>query len=322
MTEYLLEIKNMKVTLGSGDKALRIIRGFDLCMNKGEIVGILGESGSGKTVSSNMIARIYGNDEGRIDSGEIIFKGQDITKFNDKEMNNIRGRQISYIFQNPSQALNPYKRVGKQLEDLMKTHGLEYTKELILEAMAEVGLDRADTVYDMFPFQLSGGQNQRIMICQSILCRPDLLIADEPTSSIDAMLRKKILDLLIGINKKYGMAIIFITHDFDVAKYLCGRLVIMYGGIVVEEGELRRLLNSPMHPYTEELIRCAGSLDTQAEYLYSLEGSPPIPAEFKDECPFYERCRYRVPSCRDSMPEMIESSHGKTRCPVRLGKGE
>ncbi|MCK5758191.1 MAG: ABC transporter ATP-binding protein, partial [Clostridiales bacterium] len=285
MNKNLLEIKNMKVSLYNGDKSLKIIRGFNLTLNSGEIVGVLGESGSGKTVSSSMIARIYSPLEGKIDNGSIFFKGVDLANLNEVEMNKIRGKQISYIFQNPSNALNPYKKVGKQLEDLMKTHDLEYSKSLILNVMEEVGLTGVEIVYDMFPFQLSGGQNQRIMICQSILCKPDLLIADEPTSSIDAMLRKKILDLLIKINKKYNMAIIFITHDFDVAKYLCDRLLIMYGGLVVEEGKIENIFANPMHPYTEELIKCASSLDTKEEYLYSLEGSPPIPAEFKDECP-------------------------------------
>ncbi len=320
MNINLLEIKNMKVSLYNGDKSLQIIRGFNLTLNSGEIVGVLGESGSGKTVSSSMIARIYSPIEGKIDSGTIKFKGTDLATLNENEMNKIRGKQISYIFQNPSKALNPYKKVGKQLEDLMQTHDLEYTKSIILNAMEEVGLTGVEIVYDMFPFQLSGGQNQRIMICQSILCKPDLLIADEPTSSIDAMLRKKILNLLIKINKKYNMAIIFITHDFDVAKYLCDRLLIMYGGLVVEEGKIGDIFANPMHPYTEELIKCASSLDTKEEYLYSLEGSPPIPTEFKDECPFYSRCKYRVPSCNEQIPEMIITEHGKTRCPVRFNK--
>jgi len=320
MSEKLLEIKNMKVSLHNGDKLLQIIRGFDLQLNSGEIVGVLGESGSGKTVASSMIARIYGSDEGSIDNGSVIFKGTELTELNESDMNKIRGKQISYIFQNPSQALNPYKKVGKQLEDLMKVHGFEYSKNLILSSMKEVGLTGVETVYDMFPFQLSGGQNQRIMICQSILCKPELLIADEPTSSIDAMLRKKILDLLIKINHKYNMAIIFITHDFDVAKYLCNRLVIMYGGLVVEEGKIEDIFANPQHPYTEELIKCAGSMDTKEEYLYSLDGSPPIPVEFKDECPFYNRCRYRIPSCKDRIPEVITTEHGKTRCSVRFDK--
>lgn len=322
MSEVLLKIKNMKVSLNNSNRLLQIIRGFDLEINEGEVIGILGESGSGKTVSSSMIAQIYGSDESNIDSGEIIYKGTNLVDLNEIEMNKIRGKQISYIFQNPSNALNPYKKVGKQLEDLMKTHDLKFTKTLILNAMEEVGLTGVDTVYDMFPFQLSGGQNQRIMICQSILCKPELLIADEPTSSIDAMLRKKILDLLITINRKYNMAVIFITHDFDVAKYLCDRLVIMYGGLVVEEGSIKDIFNKPQHPYTEELIKCASSLDTREEFLYSLEGSPLIPADFKDECPFYYRCRYRVNSCKDSIPEMIITEKGKTRCPVRNKKEE
>ena len=320
MSKILLKVNNMKVSLNNSNRSLQIIRGFDMQINEGEIVGVLGESGSGKTVSSSMIAQIYDADEGNIDNGEVIFKGTNLVSLNETEMNKIRGRQISYIFQNPSSALNPYKKVGKQLEDLMKIHDLECSKSFILDAMTEVGLTGVETVYDMFPFQLSGGQNQRIMICQSILCKPDLLIADEPTSSIDAMLRKKILNLLKEINHKYNMAIIFITHDFDVAKYLCDRLIIMYGGLVVEEGSIKDILINPKHPYTEELIKCAGSLDRREEYLYSLGGSPPIPAEFKDECPFYNRCKYKVSSCSEQIPEMIITEYGKARCPVRFNK--
>jgi len=219
-------------------------------------------------------------------------------------------------------SLNPYKKIGRQLEDFLKTHDMEFNREKIIESLEVVGINRPETVLEMFPFQLSGGQNQRIMICQSILTSPDLLIADEPTSSIDAMLRKKILSLLKDINRKYKMAIILITHDFDVAKYLCSKLVIMYGGLVVEKGPMERILERPMHPYTDELIKCASSLDSGESKLYSLEGSPLVPSDFKDECPFYARCRYRKDSCRKGIPEMIEIPGGGTRCPVWAGRGE
>ncbi|MDX1358230.1 MAG: ABC transporter ATP-binding protein [Clostridia bacterium] len=318
MAEKLLNVNNLTVSMRSGNSSLKIIRGFELNLSKGEIVGILGESGSGKTVSSNMIARIYDADDGTIDSGSILFLGDDIRLMGEDDLSDIRGKRISYIFQNPSQSLNPYKKAGHQLEELLKVHKIESSKKTILNAMREVGLEKPELVYDMYPFQLSGGQNQRIMICQCILMKPDLLIADEPTSSIDAMLRKKILDLLIGMNKKYGTSIIFITHDFDVARYLCSRLVIMYGGLVVEEGGIDNILSNPMHPYTEELIKCSESLDSSEKVLYSLEGRPPAPMEFKDECPFIDRCRYKEESCAEAIPELMEIDKGKSRCPIRL----
>jgi peptide/nickel transport system ATP-binding protein len=317
----LLKIENLAVSLGTKYNSVPIIRGFDITVNEGEMVGILGESGSGKTVSSRMIAGLFEKDESSIDSGDIIFKGNNIADIDEKKLNLIRGKEISYIFQNPSMSLNPYKKIRKQLEDLLKTHGMEYINEEIVESLKVVGISRPETVLEMFPFQLSGGQNQRIMICQSILTRPDLLIADEPTSSIDAMLRKKILNLLIDINKKYGMAVILITHDFDVAQYMCSKLVIMYGGLVVEQGAIERILERPMHPYTDELIKCASSLDSGESRLYSLNGSPLVPSDFADECPFYARCKYREDSCKRKIPDMVEIRGGRTRCPVWAGTG-
>jgi peptide/nickel transport system ATP-binding protein len=318
----LLKISNLEVSLGTKYKPVKIIRGFDLYLEKGEIVGVLGESGSGKTVSSRMIAGLFEKDESSMDAGEILFKGKDLSTLSEKEMNLIRGREIAYVFQDPTMSLNPYKKVGKQLRDFLDTHGIEYTTDSLVNTLNEVGINRPETVLEMFPFQLSGGQNQRIMICQAILGKPDLLIADEPTSSIDAMLRKKILDLLIDINRKYGMAIIFITHDFDVAKYICDKLVIMYGGLMIEQGPLERILGNPMHPYSDELIKCASSLDSGDSRLYSLEGSPLVPSQFKDECPFYNRCAYRIDSCLDGIPKMVDVTGGSTRCPIWAERGK
>lgn len=317
----MLKINNLEVSLNNGKKPVKIIRGFDLSLEKGEIVGIIGESGSGKTVASRMIAGLFEKDESSLDAGNIIFKGRNLSELDENEMNRIRGREISYVFQNPAMSLNPYKKIGKQLGDFLDTHSIEYSKDSILTALKEVGINRPETVLEMYPFQLSGGQNQRIMICQAILGKPDLLIADEPTTSIDAMLRKKVLDIFIDINKKYGMAIILITHDFDVAKYICDKLVIMYGGLVVEQGPLNRLLENPMHPYTAELIQCVSSLDSCESRLYSLEGSPLAPAYFRDECPFYGRCKYREASCKNRIPDVIEISGGSTRCPVWAMRG-
>ncbi len=312
--DKLLRINDLKVSFGTGRSNLQVVRGVNLEVNKGEVVGILGESGSGKTVSANSIIGLINSGEGNIDSGEIFYKGTDLLKLKEKEMQMIRGKEISYIFQNPTESLSPYNRVGKQIEEAVKIHGIESSKDKIIEVMKDVGLDTAETIYNMYPFQLSGGQCQRIMIAIGIVCNPELLIADEPTSSIDASLRKKILSLLKSINKKYGTSIIIITHDFDVAEFLCDKITIMYGGLVMEQGSMKEVLDNPLHPYTQELIKCVSSLDNSEEVLYALEGRPPSPYEFKDECPFYERCKYRRDICTDAIPKMVTSNGRNVRC--------
>ncbi|MBN2558142.1 MAG: ABC transporter ATP-binding protein [Clostridia bacterium] len=317
----LLDVRDLRVSLINGKTSVPVIRGFDLSLENGAILGILGESGSGKTVSASMIMRLFEKEEGTIDQGKIIFKGRDLASAKEKELRNIRGREISFVFQNPSQALNPYKKIGRQLADTLKTHGLPYKRQIIEKALLEAGIPDPGTVYGMYPYQLSSGQNQRIMICQGIICKPDLLIADEPTSSIDASLRKRILDLFTQINLKYGMSIIFITHDFDIARFLCGRLVIMYGGMVVEEGGIDEIFRNPLHPYTEELIKCSQSLDRNEDRLYTLDGTPLVPSDFKDECPFYERCRFRCPECKSGIPAMLERDKRKARCLARIIDG-
>ena len=314
MSENLLEVKNLKVSFFSESSKQQIIRGFDISLKKGEIVGILGESGSGKTVSTSSIIKLYEPGEAVIDDGTILFEGKDLAQTSEKALKEIRGKKIAYVFQNPTLALHPNKHIGKQLLTLLKVHKLPNTKDIILDALTEVGIENPNLIYDKYPAQLSAGQNQRIMIAGCILCKPDLLIADEPTSSIDASLRKKILDLFLYINKKYNMSIIVITHDFDIAKYLCSSVMIMYGGLNVEYGNLQEVLKKPLHPYTEELIRCAQSLDSKDETLYSLEGTPLTPKEFEDNCPFYKRCRYKQDDCLKCIPEILEFKDRRVRC--------
>ncbi|MDW7661135.1 MAG: ABC transporter ATP-binding protein [Bacillota bacterium] len=319
MKNKLIEVSDLKVSFYHEAGKVQVVRGFDMSLDSGEIIGILGESGSGKTVSATSILKLEEEEVGIIDSGEVIFKGLYLHGLSEAELRKIRGNRISYIFQNASSALNPFKSIGKQLTEVLKNHKLPSSKELVLKTLNEVGIEEAEMVFDMYPFQLSGGQNQRIMIAQCIISGPDLLIADEPTSSIDASLRKIVLDLLKEINRKTNMSIIIITHDFDVAKYLCDRLVIMYGGLVVEEGNIDEIFADPLHPYTKELIICAGSLTRGDDIVYTLEGSPPSPFEFSDECPFANRCKVRLPECTEKIPRTIETSGRKVRC-VRYEK--
>ena len=309
----LLEISDLKVSFMQNNTPVQVVRGVDLTLKKGEIVGILGGSGSGKTVSATSILRL--EDEAAIyDSGKIYFHGKNLFELAEADYQDVRGNQIAYIFQNASTALNPYKKIGRQLLEVLKRHGLPKSKEKVIETLKTVGISDAKTVYDMYPFQLSGGQNQRIMIAQGIICNPDLLIADEPTSSVDVALRKLILDVLREINQKSGMTILLITHDFEVVKYLCHRLVVMYGGLVMEEGEMDSLMNRPLHPYTEALSKCAQSMYEETTELYTLAGAPPTPAQYKEECPFAPRCSYQIARCIEEIPKMVSLDGRKVRC--------
>ncbi|MDP3387574.1 MAG: ABC transporter ATP-binding protein [Eubacteriales bacterium] len=313
MKDKLIAIKDLKISFFHENGKIQVVRGFDLSMDSGEIVGILGESGSGKTVSATSILRLE-DEAGSIDSGTVFYKDRNLIELTEKEYRKIRGNRISYVFQNASSALNPYKKIGLQLTEVLKNHQLPYSRTIVLDALKGVGIEEVHMVYDMYPFQLSGGQNQRIMIAQGIISKPDLLIADEPSSSIDASLRKTVLDLLKNINQKSGMAIILITHDFDVARYLCDRLIIMYGGLVMEEGTVNDIFEEPLHPYTRELIECASSLTRGDSPVYTLEGTAPTPFQFKEECPFFSRCKYRLPECTLEIPQIIELDNRKIRC--------
>lgn len=312
--DIALNIKELKVSFRNKNEFLQVIRGVNIKLKKGEILGILGESGSGKTVTVSTVLRLMEEDSYRIDSGSILYNNAEIIDLKDKEMRAIRGKKISYVFQDPSAALNPYKSVGKQLKEVLKVHGENISKEKIINEMKRVGIDNPNVIYNMFPWQLSGGLCQRVVIAMSTLCSPEIIIADEPTAAIDASLQKKVLDLLKDINKNNNSSIIIITHDFDVVKYTCDRVVIMYAGLVMEEGNTEEVLENPLHPYTKELIQCVESLNNNENKLYSLDGKAPSPEEFKKQCPFYDRCKYAKDECLKEIPETKEVGNRKIRC--------
>jgi len=310
----VLNISNLMVSFLNGDRFIPVIRGVDMKLNKGEILGILGESGSGKTVTASSILRLISDGSFRIDSGSILFHNMEITKLKEKEMRNIRGKKISYIFQDAMASLNPYKRVGTQIKEVLKVHGERCAKERIISGMKQTGIENAEVIYNMFPSQLSGGLCQRVAITMSTICSPEIIIADEPTTAIDASLQKKVLELLRDINQKSKSSIIVITHDFDVVKYICHRVIVMYGGLVMEEGTIKEVLENPLNPYTKALLRCMESLNDNDEKLFCLEGRAPSPEEFKDQCPFYERCIYKNDKCIAGLPVMRTVKNRKYRC--------
>jgi oligopeptide/dipeptide ABC transporter ATP-binding protein len=313
--EKILVLKNLKVSFNYQGRNIQVVRGVDFEVSEGKIVGILGESGSGKTITALSILGMIRHEDGNYDCGSIYYKGEDLLRCSEKQMMKIRGKEICYVFQNPVGSLNPFKRVGKQLEEVLKEHGRDYSKEVVIEAMSDVGIDNAEVIYSMYPTQLSGGQCQRIGLAMCIVLRPKIIIADEPTSAIDASIQKKVLELLKDINNKYNTTMIIITHDFDVARIMCDEIVIMYGGLVMESGGVKDILVNPLHPYTKELINCVNSLKGGGERLYTLEGSALTPSEFTDLCPFYERCKKRTDSCKEGIPKLLNiDNERKVRC--------
>lgn len=315
----VLDIENLKVSFMNDNCFLQVLRGVDVRLQKGEILGILGESGSGKTVTASTVMRLINDGSCRIDSGTIMFDGKDILSLKEKEMRTIRGKRIAYIFQDASAALNPYKKIGKQLQEVLKVHGEGFSKERIIDGMKAVGIDNAQVIYNMYKSQLSGGLCQRVVIAMATMCSPEIIVADEPTTAIDASLQRKVLDLLRDINHNNGSSIIIITHDFDVVKYICRRVVVMYGGLVMEEGSTEEVLSNPLHPYTKELLTCVESLDANDEKLYSLQGKAPTPQEFGEQCPFYDRCKNSNDECVTAIPKLQVFGGRKVRCILAKG---
>lgn len=301
----LIEIKDLKVSF----QGVQVIRGIDIAIKPGEIHGILGESGSGKTVTAYSVMKLH--DETCEYDGEILFKSNSILGMKESELTNFRGNEISYIFQNPHESLNPNQKIGKQLKEAMTIHGFNSD---INEMLFSVGISDSHTILHKYPYQLSGGECQRVMIAMSILCEPSLIIADEPTSAIDATLKKQILELLKKINKENNTTIIIITHDLDLVKYFCDTVTVMYGGIIFEQGSVESIIEEPVHPYTKALLKCTDSLNDTTSKLYTLKGVPLSPREFTNSCPFYFRCSERMEECAKRLPPKKHVNGRYIRC--------
>ena len=310
----LLHIRNLRVSFPTPDGMLQVVRGFDIDVDRGGITGIVGESGSGKTVSVRSIMGLFGPGLSRISADRMVFDGMDLMAAGETELRNIRGRRISYVFQDPGRSLNPNLTVGRQIETTLKCHGFDNPRDRAIQAMTAAGLGRPGELYLRLPSQLSGGQCQRVMIAQAVALEPDLIIADEPTSSVDAGLQQTILDLFVRLNGETGTAVILISHDFDVIRSICRDVVVMYGGLVMESGTIGEVLGSPKHPYSRELIRCTESLAGMESPLYSLPGRPPTPKEFGASCPFRERCTESLRECGMSIPEYVGGFESFVRC--------
>lgn len=318
MSQPVLQIENLQTHFFTDRGQIPAVDGINITVNKGEVVGIVGESGCGKSVTSLSVMRLVPNPPGKIVGGAIRFKGEDLVRVTEKRMREIRGNEIAMIFQEPMTSLNPVYTIGDQIGEAIRLHTKASKKEARLrsvEMLKKVGIPRAEAIVDEYPHQLSGGMRQRVMIAMAMACNPELLIADEPTTALDVTIQAQILDLMKSLNQESGTAIMLITHDLGVVAEMCHRVVVMYAGNVVEEGDVRTILKSPKHPYTIGLLNSIPKMEESKERLYSIPGNVPLPGSLKVGCRFAPRCEHATDRCRVEMPELKEVGDGhRSRC--------
>ena len=270
MANNIIEIKDLKVDFHTDDGVVHAVKGISFDIPRGKTVGLVGESGSGKSVTSLTAMKLVPNPPGEISGGQILFEGKDLVKASEAEMRKIRGNKISMIFQEPMTSLNPVFTVGDQIAETLMLHqdlSKDEAIEKAIELLDQVGIPNPSTRVKSYPHEMSGGQRQRVMIAMAIACEPDVLIADEPTTALDVTIQKQILDLLADLQKKYGMSVLFITHDLAVIADIADEVVVMYRGDIVEKGSVSDVFNKPQHPYTKGLLACRPSLDKNPERL-------------------------------------------------------
>ena len=311
----VLEIRGLNSYFFTEKGVAPAVDGLDLDIPKGKIIGLVGESGCGKSMTAKSIMGLL-KYPGRVAGGSIRFEDQDLTRLSDKELRKICGNDISMIFQEPMTSLNPVLKVGRQVRETLLVHnptmGKAEAKQRVVEMFQRVGIPEAEKRYDCYPHELSGGMRQRIMIAMAIMCNPRLIIADEPTTALDVTIQAQILDLLQSLQKKLGTAVIMITHDLGVIAGMCSRVLVMYGGVVVEEGTVREIFYEPKHPYTWGLLRSIPQKSGEKRKLIPIPGSPPDLIAPPPGCPFVARCPYAMNICNSALPEMTRLS--QTHC--------
>ena len=292
----LLEVKGLRTSFFTRDGVVRAVDGIDFHVDRGEIMGLVGESGCGKSVTSLSIMRLVAR-PGRVEAGEVIFDGTDLLRISDDEMRKIRGDRISMIFQQPTSSLNPVWNVGSQIEEVLRIHrGMKgkAARGRALELLHMVGIPDPERRLKAFPHEMSGGMAQRVMIAMALACEPELLIADEPTTALDVTIQAQILDLMRALRDETGTAIIFITHDLGVVAEMCDRVAVMYAGEIVEQTDVTSLFRKPLHPYTQGLIGSIPVIGDVRDELAVIPGNVPNLIDLPAGCRFAPRCTTRV----------------------------
>jgi peptide/nickel transport system ATP-binding protein len=341
----LLEIKNLKMDFGAGADALRAVDGVALTIGAGETVCLVGESGCGKTVTALSIARLVPTPPANYVGGEILLNGQDVLKMSARELQKIRGGVVSYVFQDPGASLNPVFRIGNQIKESLKLHRPEIGTPIsrsarsgsanhqadqeigapsrrkaldaeVIRLLKLVGIPAPESRIRNYPFEMSGGMQQRVMIAMALASEPKLLVADEPTTALDVTIQAQILDLLSELKQRLGMAILLITHNLGIVGDMADRVAVMYAGQIVELSPARELLRRPLHPYTRALMNSVPKLRGDADRLSAIPGNVPRIGNFPPGCRFAPRCPMAKPVCSEKIPELIEAEPGRfVRCP-------
>lgn len=316
MAETILEVRNLQTYFHQNNATLRASDDLSYTVHKGECVAIIGESGSGKSVSALSVLRLIPNPPGEIVGGQILFHGKDLLSMSDEEMQEIRGSKIAMIFQEPSSALNPVMTIGKQIAESLRFHKGLGKKEALAEAvelLRKVKIPNPEQRAKQYPHEFSGGMQQRAMIAMAMSCNPEILIADEPTTALDVTVQAQILEQLDSLRREYGTALIIITHNLGIVARYADSVKIVYGGSIVESGSPYDVFENPQHPYTLGLIRAVPRLDRPRSYgLHAIEGEPPDMATMPANCcAFHTRCRYATEECRNARPplEHLDGEH-------------
>jgi len=314
----LLRIKNLKINYRTDGRLTKVVRGVDLDIDKGECVGLIGESGCGKTTVGLSVTRLIPERKGNIVSGEILFEEKDILKSSPEELRGIRGKKISYVFQEPFSSLNPvftiYEQIKESLEEKDNVAGR------IADILKSVGLEKITGKKNIYPHELSGGMQQRAMIGMAIASKPSLVIMDEPTTALDVTMQRQILDLIMELKSRMGLSILFISHDLRIVFNIANKISIMYAGKIVECAPKEKIISNPAHPYTIGLIDSIPSFEHRKRPFNAIRGRAPLFSNLPEGCKFYPRCRHKIDACMKREPELKDVAIGQlSRC-IRTGE--
>ncbi|MDD6445449.1 MAG: ABC transporter ATP-binding protein [Lachnospiraceae bacterium] len=309
-SKYILEVKDLHTSFFTDAGEVRAVNGISFNLEPGKTLGIVGESGSGKSVTAYSIMQILA-ETGKVVSGEVLFKGKDISKWDEKQMQEFRGKKCSIIFQDPMTSLNPVFTIGNQLMEAILLHtdkDKKQARERAIEMLTLVGVNEPESRLKQYPHELSGGMRQRVMIAMALVCEPDILIADEPTTALDVTIQAQILELMQNLQKKLGMAIIMVTHDLGVIASMCDEILVMYGGRVCERGTADDIFYRPAHEYTKGLLRSIPRVDNLKEKLVPIGGTPINLLQMPEGCAFCPRCDAAMKICLTQKPEELRIS--------------
>ena len=317
-TGPLLKVEDLRVEFNTRRGAALVLNGVDFSLHAGETLCVVGESGCGKSMTALALLRLIPSPPGRIRSGRVLFQGEDLLDATEARMREVRGNRISMIFQEPMTSLNPVFPVGDQIGESLRLHaGLDakQARERAVQMLRHVGIPAPERRVDEYPHQLSGGMRQRVMIAMALACRPDILIADEPTTALDVTVQAQIFDLLRGLQRENGTAVMLITHDMGAVAEMADRVIVMYAGRVIEQGTCEEVLSNPQHPYTQGLIACLPALGSsqvpERAELVEIRGVVPSIWELGQGCAFRERCQYAMPRCASDVPPLMGSGGGR-----------